>query len=340
MTIYNTAYDTTLGKALSIDKTLHALKQNLIMNNYKGDCKINLISSIDFLPIEINGINTDDSNVPIFNHPMYINNFKDISYLAVDLRLVTKIDEISGDKKLVVRNTGDYDFIYSRYVLNYLWMNNSIGQIKKSLEFGSIVYSQWLSEIISRRFALDPRDQIILSIISHFFYQSLFYDTTELTENFKQLLVMQAIRATKAPSELVMEVVDKITPMQTIDDYCANVKSILENIRLKDFNSGLLITVVSMSWYGLNAKENIIISLEHIPTWLAICYSALTERTYKNTTIYKIAEKYGKRGNSDEFISSYRNLIKSVEVVKSNTLYNLISESIEDSIKELENRVL
>ena len=318
MSINKTAYDTTLGKALSIDKTLHALKQSIV-TTASVNGKINLISSTDFLPLEINSLNSSNSEVPLFGHPILIEDFKNRNYLAVDMRLVTKSD----DDTLVVKNSTDYDFAYSRFVLNYSWINGDIGSIKNSLEFASIVYSQWLSEIITRRFALDPKDQMLLSVVTHLFYQSLFYETEELSENFKQLMATQAIRATKAPSEIVLEIVDKIQPMTDIDSYCENVKLVLENIRLKDFNKGILFTIVGMSWYGLNAKETIIIALEHIPTWVAICYSALSQRTYKNTTIYKIAEKYGKRGASDEFIASYANLVKSLE--------NTANEAISDN---------
>ena len=327
MSINKTPYDTTLGKALSIDKTLHALKQAIIIN-LSTEHKINLITSMDFLPFEVNSSSGRYSEVPLFAHPMLVENFKGKNYLAVDLRLVTKEE----DNKLIIKNSTDYDFIYSRYILNFAWLNGKNTAIKNGLEFAGIVYAQWLSEIISRRFALDPRDQLILSIVTHFFYQSMFYETEELTENFKQLMVTQTMRATRAPSDLVMEVVDKIQPMTDIASYCENVKLVLDNIRIKDFNNGVLFTIVGMSWYGLNAKETIVIALEHIPTWVAICYSALSQRTYKNTTIYKVAERSGKRGASDEFIASYVNLVKSFE----NTAMESHVDPIEDKIAQLE----
>jgi hypothetical protein len=70
------------------------------------------------------------------------------------------------------------------------------------------------------------------------------------------------------------------------------------------------LTVTRNSWYGTNAKEIISVALEHPPTWAAIVFTALNERTFKNSMIYKIAERFGKRGASDEFIDSYISLVK------------------------------
>jgi hypothetical protein len=71
-----------------------------------------------------------------------------------------------------------------------------------------------------------------------------------------------------------------------------------------------LLTIVRNSWFGTNAKDYIAVALEHPPTWMAIVYTAIVERTYKNSMIYRVAEKAGKRGGAEEFIKNYTALVK------------------------------
>ncbi len=310
MTIYRTAYDTTLGKALSVDKTIQEIKKSLIRD---GDTRfnLNLITSVIFLPMAIEGNYSFDTEIPLFGHPLVIEKVKDKNYLVLDTRLFTKFNTTNGARE--IKNVTEHDFAVSRYILNFALLNDGIGQIKNSLFFAGIVYCQWLAEVISKRFALDPKDQMLLTIVTHMYYQSLFYDNAEHTDEFKQLLVNQAMRATGYPSSVVSEVASKIKPMSNIESLCDNIVAVLENIRLNHFDAAVLVNIVAMSWYGLNSKENITIALEHLPTWIAICYASITSRTYKYSTIAKIAEKYGKKGKDEEFLKNYLTLVKSYQ---------------------------
>ena len=65
-----------------------------------------------------------------------------------------------------------------------------------------------------------------------------------------------------------------------------------------------------MSWFGSNAKEILAVALEHPPTWYAIVFSSLEERTYKNSMIARVAERFGKGGAWVDFKNAYSELIK------------------------------
>jgi hypothetical protein len=66
----------------------------------------------------------------------------------------------------------------------------------------------------------------------------------------------------------------------------------------------MLITLTGQSWFGLNAKEILAIALEHPPTWTTIVHHALQERTYRNSVIAKLAERYIKGSNRTDFINA------------------------------------
>ncbi len=329
MTIFKTVYDTTIGSSLSMTKTVSKIKESVVREGINTSY-INLISSVNFLPIVINGGSFSDSEIPLFGHPLLLENFKDKNYLALDLRMLVKSDSSSG--KIIIKNETEYNLAISRFILNYGMLLNGMNIMKNPLNFGSVVFSQWLSQSISKRFALDPKDQIILTIISSAYYSSLFHDNLVMNEDTKILMTKQIVASTNVDSKLVFETLDKLGPLTDIASYCENVKTVLENIRLKDFNVGLLYSIVSMSWYGLNAKEMTTMALEHIPTWLSLVYTALTERTFKNTAIANMCEKYGKRGASDEFVKNYVMVINSLKEEETRSISRATLEDLESRV--------
>jgi hypothetical protein len=71
----------------------------------------------------------------------------------------------------------------------------------------------------------------------------------------------------------------------------------------------VLLTLIRSAWFGNQAKENLSVALEHPPTWCAIVFSCVTEKTYKNSTIYKYVEKLGKKKADEEFMNTYTRII-------------------------------
>jgi hypothetical protein len=86
-------------------------------------------------------------------------------------------------------------------------------------------------------------------------------------------------------------------------------QEITDSVRLKDFNAGVLFTLLGNTWFGANAKEMIAVATEHPPTWIAMLLSAFTERTFKNSQIAKILERNSFKKLSDDFVNSTLNLI-------------------------------
>ncbi len=302
MSIYRSGYDTTVGICLVKKHIENAVKESFI-RDVIFNRHLNLITSLDYKPVFITGKESSESNIPFFAHPLIIDNFKGQSFICTDLRPCIRLvdSDFTSQNDFVVRNQTEYNFAVSRLALNMAWVCGDMSQLKLNLSYAGTVFAAWLSETIAKRFALDPKDQMVLAIISHFYYQSLFSQGEHIEEEMLQKFAVHTIKATKAPSQLVFDIFDKIKPMSSIADYCQNVKTILENIRLEDLNVGLLITMIGNTWYGNNSKEILAISLEHPPTWIAIVHAALTERSFKNSLIARIAERFGKGSIAKEF---------------------------------------
>lgn len=307
MSIFNSSYETTIGSSMKNVKQIeHAIKEacikDLLYNSH-----LNLITSLDFKPLVVTGSNASESNIPFFIHPLVIQNFNGHNFVCIDVRPFIKKESTYWN--IQVRSYPDFNFAKNRLIMNLAWLNNEVGQLRVNLSFASQVFAGWISESISKRFALDPRDHMTLTVIAHYYYLSLFYPEDHIEEETLQKFAVHTIKATKFPSEFVFQVFDQIDSMKNIHDFCENVKRILNNIRLENLNEGLLITVLSNSWYGLNASENLAVALEHPPTWLAIVYAALQEKTFKHSLVARVAERYGKNNQASEFIKNFDQIV-------------------------------
>lgn len=307
---YADSYQTTIGSLLVTKTIVEAVKRSIIRDNL-GHVNLGVKDEGDYKSIFITGTLDSETEIPLFTHPITILNFNNSNYICTDLRFFVRKDAEVDSIEKSIKNRTEFNFAKSRAILNSIWLNQGEAKIKNGLSFAGLVYAKWLSEVIAKNYALDFKDQTTLAVISHFFYQSLFTGKTEFTDEDRERMAPQTIKATQAPAEYVFEVFEKITHMRDINDYCSAVSTILENVRLEKFNLAILLTIVKNSWYGTNAKEIIQVAVEHPPTWCAIVYTALNERTYSSSMIYRIAERFGKRGASSEFNSTYNDMIYS-----------------------------
>lgn len=317
MSIFNDCYETTIGSAYVTKAIDTAIREHVIT---AGENQLNTIETGTYRANFLCGY--DDGKVPLFTHPIIVSKLQSHNYLCIDMRLFLR-PPVDGEDRLEkrIKNMTEYNFTKSRGILNLIWINGGVTEIKNNLSFAGVVFAWWLSDVISKTYALDFKDQTSLAILSSFYYQTLFSNETEITDDIKQKMAVHTIKATKAPAEMVFDVFDKIKKLDNIEDFCSNVTSILENVRLHNFNLALLLNIIRNSWYGTNAKEILSVAVEHPPTWASIVYAALSERTYRSSAIYRVAERWGKRGGSDEFMRSYHSLMQDYTLSNSNESY-------------------
>lgn len=306
MTIFKTAFDTTVGSSFNKDKLIHFIKEGIIKDNLEYESG-ELTKSLDIKPILLTGRSNSEKVIPSFAHPIYFE-YNNTKYLCGDVRNYVRI----ADSNFVIKNTAEFNLMNTRVALNLIWLLNRPEMLRDFSFVSGAIFSNWISESLSRRFALDSKDQLSIGIIAHLYYQSLFTPLSEFSEEDKQKMAVSCIKATRAPSKMVFDIIDKIVKLNNLADFCDTCITVLENIRIQDMNSGILITILGNSWFGTNAKEVVAISLEHPPTWICLVYAALTERGYRNSVISKLSDRYsGSKGGSD-YIKSFVHLYQSV----------------------------
>ena len=316
---YPDSYATTAG-AVVVTNTIRSGILKCFAQHDLHKINLNLRSEGKVKPVFITGKYDGEAAIPLFDHPMIIE-YQGTKYLCTDLRLC--LSKQSSDDQPVeqrIRVRADYNLAKSRAALNLAWVNEDRDTLKSSMNFSTRVFASWIADITARVHTLDFGDQTRMAILASLYYQSLFTESKagdQFSEDSIRRMSVHSIGATGAPSKEVFAVADSIKEFGGINGFAAAVRGfepdgktplttpIFDNVRLKNFSASDLYNSLANTWYGTKAKELISVALEHPPTWMAIIYTAMEDRSFSKSAIGQLAERYGKRGLGDQFKLSY-----------------------------------
>lgn len=297
--LYPTAYETIAAKGYVTKNIELAIQRALITGQVRSEGDIIIVEQ--------------GTEIAPFNHPLLVE-YDKRKYIAIDVRtMVSALDHFN----IKVSNKAAYELLLKRAKLNNIWVNHSPSYLMNITDQVMVTYAKWISENITKRFALNPRDQAIIEVLAATFFLSLFSNAESATweEENKILTLNKLSRNFRYGSDLLSQVVMGINkPMESLDDLVSQIKQTSDNVRLKDFSTPILLTLISRTWFGHNAPELLAVALEHPPTFIAIFHTALAERIFRNTGFAKIAEKtVGK--NVKQVVSNIDNLINASDTL-------------------------
>lgn len=300
MTIYLTAYDTVAGNGYlpTVKKIVQALEEVVINHPYEIDENNENVYKL---------YSHERTEVPVFFHPIEIK-VKGESKLFLDLRQYAKMDRSTGNYSYKLTN--ESSFHINRGLLNAIWIEKDPQIMLNISPIPMVVFSGWISENISRRFALDPKDQLNIAIFAAYYYYCLFSDNDVFDEEDLHRITSAISRNLRCSSTDVISILDNTTGLITgVQDFCSQLENVTSNLRLRNFNQTLLFQLLGGSWFGTNARELLAVALEHPPTWIALVLAAFTERTYRNTILAKTAERKANKTAGENFSRAVFNLI-------------------------------
>lgn len=301
MPIFLSAYDTTYGRRYVTASTEAAIVKATVSNYLaKNNDGVTVIEDTTDVPVDI----------PAFTHPLYVEKAP-YDGLYVDARNFVSRNRQSGDLKIT--SQADYNLLMARANLEHIWRTESQAPalFRADGHFPASVYAHWLAENIQKRFGLEPEDQYKLTIFSAWFYYSLF-SNEETPDEREYLRVCQGIsKATRIPVTEIMKVLDGQAYVKGINDYCARLEEVVGNIRLKGFSSILLYPILNSTWFGANSNEMVAVAVEHVPTFLSIVLSAVTERAYARSMLSKMVERVPAKNAADGFVLQLTATLKS-----------------------------
>ncbi len=307
MSIKLTAADTTMGSTFTkpgVEKNLEFLyigyRENL-SSFYHNKTNILYIDNkvLSFYP-----------DAPSLVHPYLLTRNNDEKILFSDIRLFINKRESDKTNTLVSNNPTELAFTTLRTQLNALWIDGKQDNLRRDLLLSNKVFAGWISDTITKRFGLNPEDQLAIFVIAHFYYKTLFFKESVFDEETKLEFSYHTIKDSRLPAKFVLGIFDQIGEMGGIGDFIDNVKNIVTSRRISDLNLGTLITIIGTTWYGTNAKEILTVALEHPPTFAAIVAVAVTQRFYKKSSMYSLITKFGKSGEIEDYITNTMRLVE------------------------------
>ena len=316
MTIRNTAYETTACNGFVVSKITHAIEDALVsgncgyVKNSHGVREINHTSTTTpipafFHPMVVNEPNNSASVDPD-NHDRLTERNKD-KVVVVDVRSAGKFDDSNYQFK--IRNQYEYDFITLYGELNNFWVKDNTRLLSSVSHLPLSLYARWMSENITRRFGLNPQDQLSIAVLAAFFYLGQFSDDEGPDTRELQRLCGIIGKAVYVNAETILGLIDGRLYIKDVKEFCEILKEATGNVRLNELNHGVLMTILSSSWYGTNAKELVNVAIEFPPAWILLTYASYVDRSYKNTGIAKMSIR-DKKADIDSFIKSLASLIR------------------------------
>lgn len=308
MSIFRTAYDTVGAAGYRLKEIEDKLKVGHVSRSFSHK-EFKLSNFDETFQLEmIEGGNMNADNIPYFNHPVFVRD-------PDSKRMIGYVDARNYGKwyqpqmTFIIRNHPEYNWHLLRGILNHIWLQERVELLRDVSTLPAGVYAALFSESITRKYALDPNEQAIISVVACYFYYSLFTDDKTFDEMEFNKITGKIAQITKVPATKVFEILDEVHPIHGLEALCEVIKEKTKSVRLVEFNVGVLLAIISGNWYGTNARENLAVALEHIPTWLLICYASINEATFKRSIIAKLVERFAKGNAGSTFVKSMNNIL-------------------------------
>lgn len=235
-------------------------------------------------------VTSENTEVPTFAHPVPFNVFGQDT-VVIDCR--GTFNSRNGFK---VTNTTEYEFQVLRGALTLLALTEGLEDLVNVGDLAMTTFARFLGENITRRLAFNPEEQMLITMVSAFYFMCMSRPAGEIDEREMQKMVVKVSRCTRLNAQWIFENNTEIRHMENIQDYIDVLKAVIPNRRMDTLNLALLYGIVGGGWFGLNARELMAVSLEHLPTWIAMVYKAVNDRSYRKAGISMVVQQADRNG--------------------------------------------
>lgn len=311
--IFPTAYDTSVCKQFLLKEVKDGITKAIIVNDLKIEEHGSIRQDLAFDYYLVEGGNTSSDNIKYFNHPMLMTTLAVDNKFVLDVRNYGRFHKPTGE--FIITQKPGYTFDVNRLILNQMWIKERPEMLRDISNLPAMVYSSLFSDCIGKRFALNPKEQMDIAIIVSYFYYGLFTNDEFLTDAELDRAIEYVSRVSRFKHQEVKETIETMLGsnekhfiIKDLESLCQVIKDVTGSPALKDLNIGVLLTLLTSTWYGNNSKEVLAAGLEHIPTWITIIYTSIEDKSFSRTGIAKISERF--KRNSDDFIKVFNTIVE------------------------------
>jgi len=308
-------YKTNFGSLINIQKTKDILYKYLILNNAQ-ELSYEFNTNESCIPVFITGYNTEEQELPVFDHPVIIPGKRDTVYIVTDVRkYLKKLTEqpLNIMNTTIVRDMNSLQFVTTLTVILTEYYNGNSGVFRTHYKEISLGMSAWLGNGISALVGLDPVEKSHVEIVIAHYCNMLLTNNKNISE------IQPTVDARVSKMKFSLPIANKALhgllgtlnyTDVTIEDCIGNIQAVLseEKRRYVDLNS--LVNVISNSWFGPGSSETVLISIDNAPTWITLFYLNLENKSYKRSRLATLLMNNKRRLNSDEVVKFFNNYIQ------------------------------
>jgi len=209
--------------------------------------------------------------------------------LLIDSRQYMKYDIKTGLYR--INGVNDWSFQCVRMALNLQLLKSDETIFSRLGDLPAKVFHRWVSGALITKYNLELQSQMALFVITaYYFYAMCNYELQEPDVEARTQFAPIISRITGVPPDFVLDVIETVGPLKDANDlaYAMSTKSLQGRTGELKFTD--LYLLLSNSWQGVNARENVGVALEHMPTYIAMVYMGIADRSYRRTVITQRAE--------------------------------------------------
>lgn len=306
-------YETTYGQMINTAKLQKDLvkyigytRNNNLNYEYHNTDGTNLVFIL--------GVDADEQELPIWEHPFLFNDINNKPTVAVDLRkFVKKVNEQPMTIEEVIKDSGSVQFLILNALLTTDYRDGNFGYFRTFNKPVATSFSYVMSHMVNSIVGLNPVEKVHVEIVLAHYINMLLTDSSEKEDMVHQIVARISNMKLSVPvnNKSIEAVMLKIEHnVSDFDGLMENIKTVLpeEKRDLIDVNS--FINVISNIWYGPGNAETVVMSVEHLPTWMTLAYINVADKSFKRTRLATMLDKHSRQLDAKQFEKDMLNYIK------------------------------
>lgn len=240
----------------------------------------------------------EHSNIPNFVHILNLGDDRN-PRLVVDGRQYWRYDERTEVMRLIAAN--DWQLQCIRVGLTHKILVEGTNPFARFTDYPAKVFSNWITGTLVQRYTLRPETEMALLVITGLYYQAMLSPELRVPGHDRITVAPIISRITGVPVEFVLNLIDPdientVGKLENANDLALALSTQSRTLSMGKLGFADIHTLLKSTWFGTNAAENVGIALEHLPTWMALLYTAISDKSYRKSKLTERAERLG-RGN-------------------------------------------
>jgi hypothetical protein len=297
-------YATSYGKLLNITAIEKELFKYMASNS-GANLNYEFSTSNDVEIVIITGYNDEEKDLGVWDHPIVMKNHKDQDVVVIDLRKYVSVNkeqpmnimDVAKDKNVV-------EFLVLRALLTADFACGEYGRLRNIFKSISSGYASIVANVTNSIVILSPLEMVYVEIAAAYHASILFIEEDDIKSSLGNIEARLSNMKFSLPinKKVIASLMEKMQyEDRTIVGLVKNIQSVLPPEKQPLINNDAMVNMVSNIWYGPSGTETVIMALEHMPTWVALLYTSIVNKTYKRTRLATVIAKASRQINVNEF---------------------------------------